>query len=349
MGHQEAIIPPALNRGDTIAFISPSSRLNTLFASRIQKATTFFSYHGFHVKTIYNEILPSNHLSAIQLRCSELHTAFSDPGVKAIVCTTGGLSANKLLPYIDYDLIRRNPKVFCGYSDVTLLHHAIFEKTGLRTFYGPAVIPEFGESPGPLRFTADHFLETVMGKGGRRGVPRSGVHTMEFKNWLSADEEETPRTLMPAPEWKWLKAGRVTGRLYGGCLPSLVQLCGTEYLPAYTGRVLLLEIPEGQGPGEPFPLDAARSAMADLRNSGILGKIAGIVVGRPYMYDEKMTVAFEKMLLDQLHGLEIPILVGVDTGHSDPMLTLSLDAMVLLDSEAGEDEQFVVLEEVVKT
>ncbi|CAD0087812.1 unnamed protein product [Aureobasidium vineae] len=188
-----------------------------------------------------------------------------------------------------------------------------------------------------------------MGKGRRRGVPKSAVHTLEFKNWLSDDEEEKPRTLIPAPKWKWLKPGIVKGRLYGGCLPSLVQLCGTKYLPDYTGRVLLLELPEGDKPGTPSSLNTARSAMADLRNSGILEKVAGIVVGCPYMYDEKMTAAFEKMLNSQCHDLDIPILAGVDTGHSDPMLTLPLDAMVLLDSEAQEDEQFVILEEVVKT
>ncbi|KAG9664739.1 peptidase S66, LD-carboxypeptidase A, partial [Aureobasidium melanogenum] len=171
---------------------------------------------------------------------------------------------------------------------------------------------------------------------------------MEFKNWLAGDGDTQPRTLEPAPKWKWLKAGKVKGRLYGGCLPSLVQLCGTKYLPDYTGRILLLELPEGDKPGTPFSLDAARSAMADLRNAGLLEKVGGIVVGRPYMYDEKMTAAFEKMVCDQCYGIEIPVLAGVDTGHSDPMLTLPLDVMVSLDSEAMEYEQFVILEEVVK-
>ena len=128
-----------------------------------------------------------------------------------------------------------------------------------------------------------------------------------------------------------------------------MQLCGTKYLPDYTGRVLLLELPEGDKPGTPFSLDAARSAMADLRNAGILEKIAGMVIGRPYMYDDKMTAVFEKWIVDQSYGLEIPILANVDTGHSDPMLTLPLDAMVSLDSEADEDKQFVVLEKVVNT
>jgi muramoyltetrapeptide carboxypeptidase len=349
MTKQETITPPVLGRGDTIAFISPSSRVNTLFPRRIQKATSFFQTQGFKIKVFYNETLPFDHLSAIRLRCSEIHSAFSDPGVKAIICTIGGLSADELLPHLDYDLIRKHPKVFCGYSDITILHHALFTQCGLRTFYGPAVIPEFGEAGGPMKFTVDSFFKMVMDKFEKQSIPRSATHTMEFKNWLSADEDNKPRALIPAPQWKWLKPGRVQGRLYGGCLPSLIQLCGTKYLPDYTGRILLLELPEGDGPGTPFSLDAARSAMANLRNAGILEKVAGIVIGRPYMYDEKMTAAFEKMLVDQSYGLEIPILANVDTGHSDPMLTLPLDAMVSLDSEADEHEQFMVLEEVVRT
>ncbi|KAK5999501.1 hypothetical protein QM012_005354 [Aureobasidium pullulans] len=347
MENQSTIVPPALERGDTIAFISPSSRLNNLFSRRIHKATSFFEHHGFHIKVIYTETLPSSHLSAIELRCSELHTAFADSSVKAILCTIGGLSANELLPHLDYDLIRQHPKIFCGYSDITILHHAIFAKTGLRTFYGPAVIPEFGEEPQPMEFTADNFFETMMREIGR-SVPKSAVHTMEFKDWLAKDEDIQPRTLEPAPRWKWLKAGKVQGRLYGGCLPSLVQLCGTRYLPDYTGRILLLELPEGDKPGAPFSLDAARTAMADLRNAGLLEKVVGIVVGRPYMYDEKMSAAFEKMVFDQCYDLEVPILAGVDVGHSDPMLTIPLDAMVSLDSGAMEHEQFVILEEAVK-
>jgi muramoyltetrapeptide carboxypeptidase len=322
--------------------------VNTLFARRIQQAISFFQDHGFKIKVFYNETLPSDHLSAIQLRCSELHSAFSDPDVKAIVCTIGGLSANELLPHLDYDLIRKHPKILCGYSDITILHHAFFMQCGLRTFYGPAVIPEFGEAGGPMEFTANHFLEMVTKRVERQSIPRSELHTLQFKNWLSEEEGNGPRTLVPAPQWKWLKAGKVQGKLYGGCLPSLVQLCGTKYLPDYTGRVLLLELPEGNKPGTPFSLDAASCAMADLRNAGILEKVAGMVIGRPYMYDETMTAVFEKMVIDQSYGLEIPILANVDTGHSDPMLTLPLDAMVSLDSEAGEYEQFVVLEEVVK-
>lgn len=349
MKQQKTITPQALREGDTIAFISPSSRLNILFSTRITRAKQFLEHHGFHVKIIYTDDLPSDHLQTIQQRCCEIQSAFSDVQVKAIICTIGGLSANELLPHLDYDLIRENPKIFVGYSDITLLHHALVTQCGLRTFYGPAVIPEFGEVPAPLEFTANHFFRTLVEPGQGQSVPRSETYTMEFKNWLAEVKDQKPRELIQAPGWKWLKGGTAEGRLMGGCLPSVVQLCGTKYLPDYSGRVLLLELPEGEQPGLPFSLDAARSAMADLRNAGVLEVVAGIVVGRPYMYDEEMRERFEKMVVDQCYGLEVPILANVDTGHADPMLTLPLDVMVRLDSGGKEEEQFMILEEVVVT
>ncbi|KEQ94217.1 hypothetical protein AUEXF2481DRAFT_41396 [Aureobasidium subglaciale EXF-2481] len=347
MQDQKSITPPALRKGDTIAFISPSSRLNTLFAQRIGKATSFFQSRGFHIKVIFDESFPSDPLSAVKHRCHELHLAFSDPDVKAIICTIGGLTADELLPHLDYDLIRKNPKVFCGYSDITLLHHALLKESGLRTFYGPAVIPEFGESPEPLRFTRKHFFDMVMKTVKRQSVPRSPVHVMEFKNWLAREPDQEPRELVPAPGWKWLREGRAEGRLTGGCLASLVQVSGQRHLDDYKDKILILELPEGEHPGEPYLLYAARTAMAHLETSGVLRVIAGMIVGRPYMYDEKATEDFERMILDQCDGMEFPILAGVDTGHSDPMLTLPLDVMVALDSSAGVDEQFVILEEAV--
>ncbi|KAI5235549.1 peptidase S66, LD-carboxypeptidase A [Aureobasidium subglaciale] len=317
MQDQKSITPPALRKGDTIAFISPSSRLNTLFARRIEKATSFFHSHGFYIKVIFNKSLPSDPVSAIKHRCHELHLAFTDSSV------------------------------FCGYSDITLLHYALLKESGLRTFYGPAVIPEFGESPEPLGFTRSHFFDMVMKTVKRQSVPRSPVHVMEFKNWLAREPDQEPRELIPAPGWKWLREGRAEGRLTGGCLASLVQISGRRHLDDYKDKILILELPEGEQPGEPYSLYAARTAMAHLQISGVFKVIAGLVVGRPYMYDEKVTEDFERMILDQCDGTEFPILAGVDIGHSDPMLTLPLDVMVALDSSTEKDEQFVILEEAV--
>lgn len=131
----------------------------------------------------------------------------------------------------------------------------------------------------------------------------------------------------------------------GGCLPSLVQVCGTKYLPDSTGKILLLETPEGMSsPDSSFPVAYARSAMADLRNAGVLTEIAGMVVGRPFQYTETMVLEFEKMVTETCYGMSFPILAGVDVGHVDPVLTLPLGCLVSLDSERDE---FVLEESAV--
>lgn len=339
--------PLGLQSGDTIALVSPSGRLNKLFSTRVSRAKQYITNQGFQVEEIFTSLSP-DFLESIKQRCEELHSAFRDPEIKAIVCTIGGLSANELLPHLDYDLIKSNPKIFCGYSDITLLHNAFYLYAGLRTFYGPAAITQFGEAPEPIEFVTTNFFNTLVSSKASPPpieVPRSLRWTKEHLDWFSEESNTRARKTLPSPPWKWLRAGTARGPLLGGCLPSLVQLCGTKYLPDYTGAILLLETPEGMKEGTPFPLEFARSSMADLRNSGVLEKVAGIVMGRPYMYDEEMTEGFEKMVVEQCYGLDFPILANLDIGHSDPILTLPLGAMVSLESVEG---RFVIEEVTVR-
>lgn len=348
MNSSGGTIPQGLYPGDKIAFVSPSGRLNDIFPARIARAKQYLEKEGFRIIEIFNP-LSDDFLESIKQRCEELHSAFRDPEIKAIVCTIGGLSANELLPHLDYNLIKENPKIFCGYSDITLLHNAFYLHAGLRTFYGPAAITQFGEYPAPMDFVTMNFLTSLMSSKASAqptAVPRSLKWTTEHLDWSSEESSTRARKTIPSPPWKWLRKGTARGRLLGGCLPSIAQLCGTDYLTDYTGAILLLETPEGMQEGTPFPLEFARSSMADLRLCGILGKVAGIVVGRPYMYDGEMTEGFEKMVVDQCYGLSFPILANVDVGHTDPILTLPLGAMVSLDS-AG--DAFVIEETTVRT
>ena len=258
----------------------------------------------------------------------------------------------ELLPHIDYDLIRSSPKPFCGYSDITLLHHAFYTKAGLRTFYGPAAITQFGDYPHPLPFTAKHWLHvlqptspsddtsTIVGS-----MPRSDVWTQEFLDWESGEDGKRPRAMTPSKGWKWLRPGKAEGTIMGGCLPSILQLAGTPYLPSYTGTILLLEMPDWDAPGKSMPLEFARSNVADLVNMGVIGEIKGMVVGRPYQYDEEVWGQWEAMIVEMCAGIDFPILCNVDVGHTDPMLTVPLGARCSLDSEKDE---WVVLEKAVR-
>ncbi|KAF2148569.1 peptidase S66, LD-carboxypeptidase A [Myriangium duriaei CBS 260.36] len=338
---------PRLERGDLIAFVSPSARLNNLFSHRIERGVAFFEKAGYRVRVIFDQ-LSDDYATGIQQRCDELHQAFRDPEIKAIICTIGGNSCNELLEHLDYDLIRHNPKIFCGFSDITLLHAAFWSQAGLHTFYGPAVITNFADYPTPLSFISENFFSTVCGRGisGPAPVPRSPGWSQEWLDWLDPVTDRTPRTLQPtASKTRWLRPGQATGRLLGGCLPSVMQTLATKYSPNYTGAVLLLETPEAEHrPDAPWGVEQARSALTDLRNAGVLGKITGLVLGRPFLYDQEMTERFEQVVLEQCRGTDFPVLANVDVGHTHPIATLALGCLVRLDSEA---DAFELLESAV--
>lgn len=340
-----SVVPAALRRGDTIAFVAPSARINHIFPFRIARARAFLEAQGFQVREMYTAELPTTSFrAALQTRAEEIHEAFRDERVKCIVCCIGGLTANEILRSLDYDLIRGHPKIFVGSSDITLLHYALFTGAGLRTFYGPSAITQLGEYPAPLDFTWDHFLRVLVAET-RAPVreqfqigpmPRATHYTDEFLDWAGEPGILRARKTKPAPGWKWLRPGRAQGRIFGGCLPSVLQLFGTPWAVSYKDRILFLELPEGLQPDSPWPLGWARWNLADLGTRGIWDDIVGLVLGRPYRHTEAQTAEWERMVLEITEEWDFPILAGVDVGHTDPMLTVPLDAMCRLDSEVDE-------------
>ncbi|OAA75575.1 Peptidase S66, LD-carboxypeptidase A [Akanthomyces lecanii RCEF 1005] len=333
--------PPALLRGDTIALVAPSSRINHVFPLRVARARAFLEVQGFRVREIYSPSLPSgSYRAAVRARAAELHAAFADPAVRAVVCCVGGLAANELLPHLDYALLRAHPKIFVGSSDITLLHHALRAGAGLRTFYGPSALTQLAEYPRPLELTWTHFLRTLVQDGDPAVVgplPRAFEYTDEFLDFGGEPDNLRARALRPSAGWKWLRGGpRVEGRVFGGCLPSVLQLFGTPWEVDYKGRILLLELPEGIAAASAWPLDLARWNLGDLGTRGVWDAIAGLVLGRPYRHTPEETAQWESMVLEVTEGYSFPILAGVDVGHTDPMLTLPLDAQCSLDSEKDE-------------
>lgn len=338
-----SIRPKALRRGDIIAFVAPSARINHIFPLRIERARTFLEAQGFVVREIYAESLPTaSFRAAVEARAAELHAAFRDPAVAAIVCCIGGLSANELLPRLDYDLIRANPKIFVGSSDITLLHYALLAAAGLRTFYGPSAITQLGEFPAPLAFSWDNFVATLMllntatTTDGNTPLPRAVEFTDEFLDFSQEPGNLRPRKMRPAPGWKWLRGGKAQGRIVGGCLPSVLQLFGTPWEVSYKGKILLLELPEGIENETPWPLELVRWNLGDLGTRGVWSDICGLVLGRPYMHTDEQSKRWEDMVMELTEEYDFPILSGVDVGHTDPMLTIPLDALCSLNSEQDE-------------
>lgn len=227
-------------------------------------------------------------------RASDLMAAFVDPEMRAIICAIGGDHSAQLLPLLDMDLIAANPTIFCGYSDVTSLHYGIHRATGLVTFYGPAIIPQWGAVGGPFDYTVDHF-QRVVGEARPAGrLPHAAVEVHD-NDYDAAETTGRPLRRTPARSRQVLRSGRGRGPLLAACLPSARNVLGTPWQPDYAGRVLVLETPE-----PPYDLARADADLTHLRLAGCLDDLAALVLCRPYRFDDTTSNDFHRLVLQHV-------------------------------------------------
>ncbi|KAF2962919.1 hypothetical protein GQX73_g10654 [Xylaria multiplex] len=354
------IIPSVLKPGDTIAFVSPSARLVDECPAIVSRATTLLTNKGYKVRQFFT---PDKGIqSSIANRLSELRAAFTDSGISAIICVVGGPSFTELLPALLADTalhnaIRAHPKIVIGYSDITGLHWFLHATTGLRTFYGPGVIPELGEpaslddADSTLSFTTRNLFRAITDREPIGDVERSRFFAPNFPSFVFPGKSEEPSELAPNAGWTWLRPGKGEGRLFGGCLTVMARLAGVRAIaPDWRGRIIFFETAIGDDRVSGNPIDRVKAGIADLIAQGVFEDPAGLVVGRPFGYHkpelrEQYINVIRGLLCDgPLAEKKFPILYNVDIGHTSPLVTLPFDTLVSLDSDK---DQFSVLEPAV--
>src|SRR5512142_931173 len=188
--------PPALKRGETIGVVSPSWGGAGQFPHRVETAIAYLRSLGFETVLARHALGRSGFVSdTAENRAADIHAMFRDPDVKAIVAAAGGDHSCHLLPLLDFDLIRRHPKIFVGYSDITVLNVAIWKETGLVTFNGPAILSDFAEHPRMLDYTEQSFLRAVCSNAPAGPVEPSSLWTEEFLDWNTRQDLTRPRHL----------------------------------------------------------------------------------------------------------------------------------------------------------
>ncbi|HUP26890.1 MAG TPA: S66 peptidase family protein [Chloroflexia bacterium] len=271
-----------------------------------------------------------------QARVDDLHAAFSDPSIDAVITSIGGDDSVRLLPYIDPEIIRNNPKVFMGFSDTTTLH-VFCLLAGLQTFYGPSVMAGFAENGGMFPYTEDWVRRTIMSNQAPGDIEPAPEWTCENVRWEDESRSAQRRAMQPNLGRKWLQGTtRGEGHLVGGCLEVLEMMKGTSWWPGpevWDGAVFYWETSEDA----PTP----QSVGYWLRNYGMLGifdRIVGMVVGRPDGYTpeqrNELPGVVQRIVAEEFGKPDLPIVMDLDFGHTYPQVTLPNGGRVMLDPQA---------------
>ncbi|HEX2296558.1 MAG TPA: S66 peptidase family protein [Actinomycetota bacterium] len=328
----DVTIPPPVEPGMKVAIVSPSFGAIAAWPHRAERAVAYLETLGLRPEVMPNAALegpdPPWVSAPPEARAADLHRAFADDEVGVVLCGIGGNHSNQVLPHLDFDLIGSHPKVFQGYSDITVLHWALLRRAGLATFYGPALVSELGEFPAPLAYT-DRYLRAAWFRASPLRYEPAGEWTEEFLDWdLKADTR--PRKMQASPGWKTVRPGTAEGPVVGGCLETVCwHVFGSRDWFVPEGTILLLETSE-EAPS-PAHVDAY---LTDLELAGAFDACTGLLFGRPMGYSPDDVEVLWRVVEQRTEGAGIPVLAGIDCGHTDPMMTVPLGAHARLDAAA---------------
>jgi muramoyltetrapeptide carboxypeptidase LdcA involved in peptidoglycan recycling len=299
-----------------------------MFSHRVERGVQHLQSLGFQVKIAAHALNQHGAVSDTpENRASDIHELFADAQVKAIVAAIGGDHSCHLLPLLDFDLMRKNPKIFMGFSDITVLNVAIYQQTGLVTFNGPALLTDFAEYPCMFEYTERHMLQVLCEARPPGLIEPATWWTEEQLEWSKKEDLKRPRRGQASPGWSWLREGAAEGVLIGGCLESLEHLRGTRLWPEWQDAILFFETSEDAPPPE-----RVDSLLMDYENMGVLQKLRGMLVGRPMRYSEAKKQQLRQVILERTRGYAFPVVADMDFGHTAPQLTLPVGCRARIDA-----------------
>ena len=321
--------------GDTIEIIAPAKYLDK---DRVALAKKRLEEMGFKVRLPDTLFRKKGFLGGSdEERAAELMAAFADPEVKAVMPGTGGYGTTRIVDRLDYDVIRRNPKILVGFSDITALHIAINQQTGLVTFHSP--LPEWGlgDESNLSPFAAKWFWRAILAKSYDSDLPLSELGRPRPQSGYTIYTHPTDKSQLSTqlfdgvPRPVTLHGGKARGRLIGGNVSVLHALMGTPYEIQTDGKILFLE-----DVGEaPYRIDRMLST---LRLAGKFDHVAGVILGQftarkeEAKWDDDASV--DDVLKDYFAKLNVPVLADFPLGHVRFNATLPVGAMAELDAEA---------------
>lgn len=319
-----------LKIGDEVRVIAPalsysifSEELKSIANKRIEDLGLKLTF-GKHINE-KNDFTSSS----IESRIEDLHNAFSDKNVKAIFTAIGGANSNQLLKYIDWEIIKNNPKIFCGFSDITALNNSIFAKTGLVTYSGPHY-STFGQKL-YVDYTLDYTKKCLM--------DNEPFEIKQSESWSDDKwyKDQDKRNLIKNDGWLVINEGKANGTILGANLCTLNLLQGTEYMPDLDNSILFLEDDYLTNPDN-FDRD-----LQSLIHLPDFNKVKGIVIGRFQNKSEVTNNLLIQIIKTKKELTNIPVIANVDFGHTDPKITFPIGGVVQLNINSI-DSKITILE-----
>ncbi len=318
----QRIFPKKLEKGDVVRVVAPACSLGIITPENRKIADERFASLGLRLSFgRHVEEMNEFHSSSITSRIDDLHAAFADPEVKAVFAVIGGFNSNQLLRSIDWDIIRNNPKIFCGYSDITALGNAIFAKTGLVNYSGPAYAT-FSEKIG-FDYTLEYFKKCLFLEESYQILP-----SQEWSDDAYYKDQENRNFIKNAGPIV-INEGTAKGMVLGANLCTFNLLQGTEYFPNLHNSILFIEDDEM---ANPELLD--RDLQSLIHQPGFEG-VRGMVIGR----FQRASGISESVLTEiiktkkELEG--IPVVANLDFGHTQSMFTFPIGGDIVLSAKHG--------------
>ena len=340
------IKPKALCKGDTIGIFAPSFPAHVLWREKYLYGLSYLKSQGFQIlegTLTCKGTSEGYRTGSPQERACEFMEFIENKNVTAIIATIGGYNSSSLIPYLDFKMIRNNPKIICGLSDLTALHCAILKYSGVVTYYGPNLM-NLIDYPAPNSYTIESFFNSLMDNS---SFNKKVFPPDKWSNHLldaSTDEwKKVQRNYKNNKGWKVLRQGKVTAPILCMNLNTLVSAAGTSFFPDVEDRILLLEEMDA-------PLDRTERSFRHLELMGVFDKIRGLVFGKiefPDMSAGDNSFAYEKIILEVIGNRKFPIIIDFDCAHTMPMLTIAQETVVTFEAKNDYSVDFWIEESMV--
>ena len=338
------MIPQKLKPGDTVAIISPSWGGPSVFPHIYENGLKILTEWGLKIKEYPTARADTQYLRKNpEFRAKDINDAFSDSEVKAIFTSIGGDDSVRILPYLDKEKIKNNPKILMGFSDTTTLH-TFCNQLGLVTFYGPSIMAGFSQMKNLPESFECHVKEMLFEPKDNYEYTPYGEYAEGYLNWSDENNLGKTKELKKDDGWRFLQCtGIVRGELFGGCIEVLEMIKGTEFWPKsefWDGKILVLETSE-----EKPTIHELGNELRNYGMQGVFDRISGIVFGRARDYSAEEKLELEKIIIaivrDEFSKDNLPIIANVDFGHTDPQFVLPLGAKAEIDCE---NRKFKIIE-----